>query len=99
MMHYRRTTMARAMLNVAVARSGGTNMVHCMILLPREDGGLPSAGELRSLGFRLSDAVGAARPASEPEPGRERPPDSGPEALRAAANRERTEIDEILSID
>lgn len=74
-------------------------MVHCMILLPREDGGLPSAGDLRSLGFRLSDAVGADRPASEPGPGRERPPDSGPGESGAAANSESVGLDVVLSID
>ncbi|MES9996388.1 hypothetical protein [Desulfovibrio aminophilus] len=46
-------------------------MVRCMILMPRADGSLPTAEDLRRLGFRVSDAVG--RDGAGPEPGGGRP--------------------------
>ncbi len=61
-------------------------MVRCMILMPRGDGSLPTAGDLRRLGFRLSDAVG--RDGVGAEPGGGRPPVEGDK-----------DVDERLSSD
>lgn len=52
--------------------------MHCVLILPKRDGGLPPAHQLRQWGFSVSSAVRADGPAPGLDPAGPGPGDPGP---------------------
>jgi hypothetical protein len=72
--------------------------MHCVLILPKRDGGLPPAHQLRQWGFSVSSAVRAEGPAPALAPAGPGPGSPEPDRVAAGQN-DHACLDQKLSDD